>query len=844
MQSFNLNLVPGSFQQVFNCSQGDIGRQLTAKLFDGSTEYAIPAGSTVKIKATKPSGFGFDESATFSGSTVTITTVETMTNEWGRFPAELVITKDGNVIGTANFLFNIEKNPHPDSTVDGDAEEVIPELTLLVERVEAAASSVLDMEVVATTLPAGSQASYSYDEDLNKATFGIPQGEAGAGAAGVVASAYSSSKTYKVGDYVLHNSNLYRCITAITTAEAFTAAHWAQIVLADDVSDLKSDFNNVVDLTGYTWAIGSFDAYGNEAVSTARLRSGFIPVTEGTKIKISVANCLNGVCYDKNKRFVNNMPAWSTTYTIPSGVAFFRFMIRKNTSDSTITSSDIDDLVAECSMEYKLPQSVITIEPRVSILEDDYSYLDSKVLVLRNGTLANSANSSAISMSEVMKIPEDKKVKIEYTGELPNGYHLLYQYATYTNSARGLDPYTAIPYRVAYNTDNPLKANETTIDLSPLFEAIGDTEKYFAIALAMFKPNGSAENLRIATHGNTLYYRRMYGDTEWDYRNADNAESKHLLLNSRQIPQFAGTPLTILHFSDIHKEKNTLRRIMNDANKIVNYIDGYICTGDMVGNTAEQISSWWDQKVMTCIGNHDSASYDADTGYDWTALSMANRDAYYIAPFESNWGITHTSGTSYYYKDYATQKVRLIVMDGMLYTDNGAEATAQTSWLANLLSDAITNSYHVLIAIHAPHGGSSPVDCSFTKADETTMPTRADCNTPQAVIDAVATAINNGLKFIGYLCGHVHQDDIWDAENDGTQLMYSITCAGVNSQLWWYSDQYRSVNDDAFNIVTIDTVNTLVKIVRGGGANVDCNGRNRKYICFNYSTGEVVGEVL
>lgn len=253
MQSINLNLVPGSFQQVFNCSQGDIGRQLTAKLLDGSTAYEIPAGSTVKIKATKPSGFGFDESATFSGSTVTITTAETMTNEWGRFPAELVITKDGNVIGTANFLFNIEKNPHPDSTVDGDAEEVIPELTLLVERVEAAASSVLDMEVVATTLPAGSQASYSYDEDLNKATFGIPQGEAGAGAAGVVASAYSSSKTYKVGDYVIHNSNLYRCITAITTAEAFTAAHWTQIVLADDVSDLKTDLGDISESNKNLW---------------------------------------------------------------------------------------------------------------------------------------------------------------------------------------------------------------------------------------------------------------------------------------------------------------------------------------------------------------------------------------------------------------------------------------------------------------------------------------------------------------------------------------------------------------------------------------------------------------
>lgn len=325
MQSINLNLVPGSFQQVFNCSQGDIGRQLTAKLFDGSTAYEIPAGSTVKIKATKPSGFGFDESATFSGSTVTITTAETMTNEWGRFPAELVITKDGNVIGTANFLFNIEKNPHPDSTVDGDAEEVIPELTLLVERVEAAASSVLDMEVVATTLPAGSQASYSYDEDLNKATFGIPQGEAGAGAAGVVASAYSSSKTYKVGDYVLHNSNLYRCITAITTAEAFTAAHWTQIVLADDVSDLKSDLNDAcVTVTGQTYyTIG--DAIRAQV-------SDLINKTNPLKLEFTFNGYLNP-SNGKFSAYTNNPYPKTTDYieTKNYGKVFFRYYVAGST---------------------------------------------------------------------------------------------------------------------------------------------------------------------------------------------------------------------------------------------------------------------------------------------------------------------------------------------------------------------------------------------------------------------------------------------------------------------------------------------------------------------------------
>ena len=241
MQNINVNIVPDNFPQTIRYSQGDIGRQFKINVAD----FDIPVGATVKIQATKPSGFGFSVAGVVSDNSVTFTTTEEMTDEAGRFQAELQITAGGDVIGTANFLMIGERNPHPEGTTDGSQGTIIPELTLLVERVEKAASDVLDMEVVATTLPAGSQATYSYDEDLNKATFGIPEGQAGAGAAGVVASAYSAAKTYKVGDYVLYNSNLYRCTTAITTAEAWTAAHWTQVVLADDVTDLKSDFDNI-----------------------------------------------------------------------------------------------------------------------------------------------------------------------------------------------------------------------------------------------------------------------------------------------------------------------------------------------------------------------------------------------------------------------------------------------------------------------------------------------------------------------------------------------------------------------------------------------------------------------
>lgn len=321
-------------------------------------------------------------------------------------------------------------------------------------------------------------------------------------------------------------------------------------------------------------------------------------------------------------------------------------------------------------------------------------------------------------------------------------------------------------------------------------------------------------------------------------KSADNILT---LENAKHIQGGNSTPLVLMHFSDLHGQAQTMMRLVDKMANISN-VDDIICTGDMVRYKAEPIDSWWDENIMTCIGNHDTASFENNT-YDWTALSMTDRDAYYIAPFESSWGITHTSGTSYYYKDYTAQNVRLIVMDAMLYNDNGAEATAQTAWLENLLASAITNSLHVLIAIHAPHGGATAEDCSFSRYGQSTMPTLSDCNTPQTVIDAVATKISAGLKFIGYLCGHTHQDNVWDAENNGKQLMYCITCATVDEVQWVNSDQYRGFTADAFNIVTVDTAHTLVKIIRCGGADLDDHMRVRKAICFDYSTGQMVGEI-
>lgn len=58
-----------------------------------------------------------------------------------------------------------------------------------------------------------------------------------------LADAYDSTATYEVGDYCLKDGVLYRCTTAISTAEAWTAGHWTAVQVGDDLSDLKGAIN-------------------------------------------------------------------------------------------------------------------------------------------------------------------------------------------------------------------------------------------------------------------------------------------------------------------------------------------------------------------------------------------------------------------------------------------------------------------------------------------------------------------------------------------------------------------------------------------------------------------------
>lgn len=325
-QTIIVDTTPGYRMPTIYYSQGDIGRTFSIDLQSRFGE-SLPASPTITIQATKPSGLGFSVASTsISGAVVTFTVTETMSNEAGRFPAELKIVKNSVTLFTANFYIDCEANAHPEGTTDGDIEHIMPKF----------------MSVTTTTLSAGDSATYTFDPETNTAIFGIPKGADGSLASQVLAADYSSSKTYAVGDYVYYNGNLYRCTTAITTAEAWTSGHWTQVALGDDVTDLKSAFTHK-QLSDYeldakndtyfdlAWTENKcVEPYGDViSIGGVSATKYYYPVKAGDILKMhlwSPGSTDVIALYDTNKVFVSSFTTSSldTEYTVPSD-GFMRF---------------------------------------------------------------------------------------------------------------------------------------------------------------------------------------------------------------------------------------------------------------------------------------------------------------------------------------------------------------------------------------------------------------------------------------------------------------------------------------------------------------------------------------
>ena len=122
-QNYKLNLIPFGVPVIVKASQYDKeSRTINFTIYNGNVLFEIPSGSDVVVLGTKKDNTGFEYACSYDGSTVSFDIKDQMTVLPGEYQAEIRISNNGEILGTANFSFFIERSALTDDTIISETE--------------------------------------------------------------------------------------------------------------------------------------------------------------------------------------------------------------------------------------------------------------------------------------------------------------------------------------------------------------------------------------------------------------------------------------------------------------------------------------------------------------------------------------------------------------------------------------------------------------------------------------------------------------------------------------------------------------------------------------------------
>ena len=185
-----------------------------------------------------------------------------------------------------------------------------------------------------------------------------------------VASLYSSTKTYAVGEYVIYQNELYQCKDAVTTAGVWenNSSKFSKIVIGDQVSNLKSAVTNTIAHYTFDWT-----AFATENNPTGW---GLGYYYKSTNEKNS-----SSTNYIRTRNVVNsiNVPANTSFFVVTPPTGYFvRVSVCKVSDGSFVESLNNDNVVNAPVMflfnsAYKYGFTVGTFESASTYLTDEFT---------------------------------------------------------------------------------------------------------------------------------------------------------------------------------------------------------------------------------------------------------------------------------------------------------------------------------------------------------------------------------------------------------------------------------------------------------------------------------------
>lgn len=223
-------------------------------------------------------------------------------------------------------------------------------------------------------------------------------GGGGGGGAGVVANLYNSAETYAVGDYVIYEDALYRCITAIDTAEAWTAAHWVETVVGTELKHDRDVINSVFPVNlayGVSYTNKRTINYSNgnvtNSTSSALNASDYIDISGCTQILYQHGHIDMGSTTKHGMAFYNSSKAWVSGIiaTRISGTTYFTLEVAdvpENAVYCRITCpSTGPEVYNKADYDAKINSRLSKLETSAATVENDaVPYLDEKINTTQN----------------------------------------------------------------------------------------------------------------------------------------------------------------------------------------------------------------------------------------------------------------------------------------------------------------------------------------------------------------------------------------------------------------------------------------------------------------------------
>ena len=304
--------------------------------------------------------------------------------------------------------------------------------------------------------------------------------------------------------------------------------------------------------------------------------------------------------------------------------------------------------------------------------------------------------------------------------------------------------------------------------------------------------------------------------------------------------------VSLVHFSDIHGDEDSLRRIVSHAAGFLADVDDVLCTGDLVDAQWSHDFDYWAAAgadgVLSVMGNHDEIADRSNWNDVANYKTMAECYERYMAPYVESWGVTYQASKTYWHKDYGSA-VRLIALD--LVQDYLANDAEQMAWFAARMDEARSAGLAVVVAEHFPPHAREAVpgvgawyDSDYSEGEVARWVPR------EAWQQAVEDFKTAGGEFICWMTGHTHADLICRNRNFPSQIFLTVDTATPKKSAP-YSDTGRAIGaptQDLFNVVGFDTVHKLIRIVRIGAAE-NMFMQSKKALCVNYKTLEVVGRM-